>query len=267
MNKHEDLLIRLQALRRKPVDPDTAGRHLAAMAELTESGTPVVLRHRLKIVAAFAVGLLAGTSGLATAGALPHGAQEVAHRTLGAVGVKVPDGDRYQGQECGGEVKNHGQYVRSQPKENRAEAAGSRCGKPIQAGTGDPDGAADGKAAGCQGPPPWAGKGKPDKAAKAARKQACGDAGKDDEGKAPAAPEAGARKVAPEEPATVTTEPPTSDTTAPGTAATTEPTATTTTTAATTTTTGGEETTSTTAAGWDGATTTTALIRGSGPGS
>jgi hypothetical protein len=224
-------------------------------------------RHRLKIVAAFAVGLLAGTSGLATAGALPNGAQEVAHRTFGAVGVKVPHGDRYQGPECGGEVKNHGQYVKSQPKEKRAEAAKSRCGKPIQAGTGD-DGDSDGKA-GCQGPPPWAGKGKPDPAAKEARKQACGDADKDDEGEAPAAPEAGASKVAPEEPATVTTEPPTSDTTVPGTATTTEPPTTTTTTETTTTTTGGagEDTTSTTAAGSDGATTTTALIPGSGLGS
>jgi hypothetical protein len=45
-------------------------------------------------VAAFAVGLLAGSSGLATAGALPDGAQEVAHRTLGAVGLKVPHGDQ-----------------------------------------------------------------------------------------------------------------------------------------------------------------------------
>src|SRR5687768_16316019 len=221
MNENEDLISRLRGFGRRPVDSDVAAGHLSAMEDAAAgAGASWSGRHRLKIVAAFAVGLLAGTSGLATAGALPNGAQEVVHRTLGAVGVKVPHGDRYQGPECGGEVKNHGQYVKSQPKEKRAEAAKSRCGKPIQAGTGD-DGADQPKGTGCQGPPPWAGKGKPDKAAKEARKQACGDAGKDDEGKAPAAPEAGARNVAPEAPATVTTEPPTSDTTVPGAATTT----------------------------------------------
>jgi RNA polymerase sigma-70 factor (ECF subfamily) len=46
-----------------------------ASAGLATSGAP---RHRLRIVAAFAVGLVVGTSGLATAGALPDGAQEVA---------------------------------------------------------------------------------------------------------------------------------------------------------------------------------------------
>jgi hypothetical protein len=145
--------------------------------------------HRLRIVAAFAVGLLAGTSGLATAGALPNGVQEIAHTTLGSVGVNVPHGDRYQGPECGGVVKNHGQYVRSQPKGSRATAAASLCGKPLQAGNGDDNsgdgnGDAPGKAAGCQGPPPWAGKGKPDQAAKDARKQACGDEKAGDDKKA-----------------------------------------------------------------------------------
>lgn len=264
MNENEDLISRMRSFGRRPVDSDVAARHLSTMEDAAVVGASWPGRHRLKIVAAFAVGLLAGTSGLATAGALPNGAQEVAHRTLGAVGVKVPPGDRYQGPECGGgPFKNHGQYVKAQPKEKRAEAAKSRCGKPIQAGTGD-DGAEEPKGTGCQGPPPWAGKGKPDKAAKEARKQACGDTDKDDKGKAPAAPDAGDRKVAPEAPATVTTEPPTSDTTVPGPTTTTEPPATTTTTAATTTTTG--DTTSTTA-GSDGATTTTALIPGAGPGS
>jgi len=45
-------------------------------------------RYRLRIVAAYAVGLMVGTSGLATAGALPNGAQEVAHRTL-AIGPNL----------------------------------------------------------------------------------------------------------------------------------------------------------------------------------
>jgi hypothetical protein len=186
MNENEDLISRLRALGRRPVDTDLATSHLAAMA-----AAPGALSrprtHRLRVVAAFTVGLLAGTSGLATAGALPNGAQEIAHRTLGSVGVNVPHGNRYQGPGCGddgdrGVIKNHGQYVKSQPKGSRATAAASRCGKPLQAGTGD-DGSGEGpgKAAGCQGPPPWAGKGKPDKAAKDARKQACGDEKADDE--------------------------------------------------------------------------------------
>ncbi|MGH9009974.1 MAG: hypothetical protein ACRDYF_09040 [Acidimicrobiia bacterium] len=185
---------------------------------------------RFRIVAAFAVGLVAGTSGLATAGALPDGAQEVAHRTLGAVGLNVPHGDRYQGPECGGTFKNHGQYVKSQPKEKRAEAAASRCGKPIQAGTGDDSG--DGKAgkAECQGPPPWAGKGKPDEAAKAARKQACGQGQDHTDDKETPGPEAGAKRIAPPTPETSpTTEPSdaTSETTATtGATATTMPTTT-----------------------------------------
>jgi hypothetical protein len=190
MNENEDLISRLWGLGRRPVDSDVAARHLATLEGAAGVGASWPVRNRLKIVAAFAVGLMVGTSGLATAGALPNGAQEVAHRTLGAVGVKVPHGDRYQGPECGGEVKNHGQYVKSQPKEKRAEAAKSRCGKPVQAGTGD-DSAEQPNGTGCQGPPPWAGKGKPDAAAKAARKQACGDGDDGDDKPETPAPAAG----------------------------------------------------------------------------
>ena len=201
MNENEDLISRLRAFGRRPVDTHLASGHLAAIA--AASGAVSRSRtHRLRVVAAFAVGLLVGTSGLATAGALPNGAQEIAHRTRGSVGVNVPHGDRYQGEECGGVVKNHGQYVKSQPKGSRATAAKSRCGKPLQAGTGDDasegTGEGSGKAAGCQGPPPWAGKGKPDQAAKDARKQACGD---DKDGDEKAGNDQKADSDAPEAPA------------------------------------------------------------------
>jgi len=239
MNEHEDLLSRLRAMGRRPVDSELAGRHLAAMAGAAD-GPVAVARphgHRLKIVAAFTVGLLVGTTGLATAGALPNGAQEVAHHALGAVGVSVPHGDRYQGPECGGPVKNHGQYVRSQPKGSRAQAAASRCGKPLQAGqdgADDSGGRTAGPAAGCQGPPPWAGKGKPDQAAKDARKKACGDAADDngDDQKGPAAPSAGTPGPAVETPTTAaTTTTTTAPTQSPSTTATTATTTTTSTTA------------------------------------
>jgi hypothetical protein len=253
MNENEDLISRLRAFGRRPVDADIAGRHLAAMAGPAGAGASRLRTHRLRIVAAFTVGLLAGTTGLATAGALPNGVQEIAHTTLGSVGVNVPHGDRYQGPECGGVVKNHGQYVRSQPKGSRATAAASRCGKPLQAGNGDDpgDGKGDpsgGKAAGCQGPPPWAGKGKPDQAAKDARKQACGDEnGADDEKTGDDPKPDGSQKVAPAPAAgAVTGAVPVPETTS--TTATTATTATTTPTSTTATTVPEEDTTSTTAA-------------------
>ena len=262
MNEHEDVVAHPPALGPKPV-----------------------ACHRLKVVAAFAVGLLAGTTGLASAGALPDGAQEAAHHAFGVVGVTVPHGDRYQGPECGGPVKNHGQYVRSQPKGQRAQAAASRCGKPLQAGQDDGsessggDGATPG--AGCQGPPPWAGKGKPDKAAKDARKKACGDADSDeDEGKTPATPGPNSSNGGAPGPAAVTPEPPATEPTvttlAPTTTTTTSPTSSSTTTATSSTT--SSSTTTTTAAPGGGPTppttvtvpgepTTTGTPAASGPAS
>lgn len=183
MNENDDLIHRLAGLGQQPVDPDVAARHLSTM---TPRPGRQVIAHKLRVAGAFALGLFVGATGLASAGALPDPMQEVAHHTLGAVGVDVPRADRYNGSECaGGPFKNHGEYVRSQPKESRPEAAASRCGKPVQAGTGDEGEKAPkpgGVAGECQGPPSWAGKGnagKDDKAAKqaeqAARKAACGD--------------------------------------------------------------------------------------------
>lgn len=245
MNENEDLISRLRALGRRPVSPEVAGTHLAAISEAVDSSG--ARAHRMKIVAAFVVGLVAGTSGLATAGALPDGAQEVAHRTFGAVGIKVPHGDRYWGQECAGEAKkNHGQYVRSQPKDKRAEAAASRCGKPVQAGGDDSAGGGDEKGAGCQGPPPWAGKGKPDEAAKAARKQACGQ-GNDEKGDEAPAPSTQAEPVVPLTPDPPGANPATTEPTIETTTTTLPPSTGTTETTSTTTTTAPPETTSTTA--------------------
>jgi hypothetical protein len=254
MDEHDDLIERLRRFGRRPVGDEVSAGHLAAI-EASPGGARIRTgRQRLRIIAAFTVGLVAGTSGLATAGALPDGAQEVAHRTLGAVGINVPHGDRYWGQECAGEAKkNHGQYVRSQPKDKRAEAAASRCGKPVQAGAGGDDSSGGGTVAGCQGPPPWAGKGKPDAAAKAARKQACGQ-GQDDDGdddKGTPAPAAGVQPAAPVTPETSsTTAPPAS---APETSVTTPTTATT----------GPAETTVTTGS-TEGPATTTSTARSEG---
>ena len=97
---------------------------------------------RLRVAAAFFAGLLVGGTGLASAGALGP-AQGVAHSALGRVGISVPDSgdhDRHNGPECTDEdgnpiadLKNHGQYVRSQAKGDRSAAAKSDCGKPVKA--------------------------------------------------------------------------------------------------------------------------------------
>jgi hypothetical protein len=180
MSDYDDPLVsRLGDLGRTPVDPHVASSHLRALA-----GVPVrpAWFGRLRVTGAFAAGLLVGTTGLATAGALPAPVQQIAHTTLGAVGVDVPGTDRVGGPECG-DAKNHGQFVRAADKGHRAEAAHSDCGKPKSAvdgkGAGDTAPTTGGAAADCQGPPPWAKQAITDKAAKAAAQHAwearCGD--------------------------------------------------------------------------------------------
>ena len=140
MTEQDPLTDRLRDLGRQPVDPATSSRHLTAMAA-AEGGRRRVST-KLKVGLAFAAGLLIGGTGLASAGALPAPAQNVAHSTLSKVGVDVPRGtERYNDPAvCGLDpatgkpFRNHGQYV----KANKANpAAGeSRCGKPVKAGTG-----------------------------------------------------------------------------------------------------------------------------------
>ena len=139
---HSELSIedRLRRLGGQPVDPSLASRHLTALANVAPARAP--FGRRLRVGAAFLAGLLVGGTGLASAGALGP-AQDVAHSALGRVGINVPDGgdhDRHNGPECTDEdgnpianLKNHGQYVRSQAKGDRSAAAKSDCGKPVQA--------------------------------------------------------------------------------------------------------------------------------------
>ena len=174
MSEHDDpIMRRLGELGRTPVDPAVASTHLTTLARVPARRVGTHLR----VGGAFAVGLLVGTTGLATAGALPAPVQQIAHTTLGAVGVDVPGTDRTGGPGCG-DAKNHGQYVSQTAKGDRAVAAHSDCGKPVSAGKAPK--ATDGApTAPCQGPPPWAKKGITDKAAKTAAQQAwqaaCGD--------------------------------------------------------------------------------------------
>ena len=143
MTDHSGLEDRLRRLGGRPIDPSVASQHLTAIASVAPSRT-TTLGQRLRVGAAFAAGILIGGTGLASAGALGP-AQGVAHDALGQVGISVPDDEgkggkkaRYNGPECTDaegnpieDLKNHGQYVRSQEKGDRSAAAQSNCGKPL----------------------------------------------------------------------------------------------------------------------------------------
>jgi hypothetical protein len=93
MDDDDILLRRLHALGTQPVDPATAATHLTAMATVApRRAARRSFGHKLRIGAAFAAGLVLGGTGLAAAGALPDGAQQVAHTALSQVKVHVPPG-------------------------------------------------------------------------------------------------------------------------------------------------------------------------------
>jgi hypothetical protein len=144
MDDNDPLIDALRGLGRQPLDPVTSTRHLSAMAG---AGRRVARTTRLKVGGVLFVGLLAGGTGLASAGSLPASVQDVAHAALSPVGLDVPKGHgpaRYNGPECGTDpttklpYRNHGQYVKAHKGDPNAGA--SRCGKPVRAGTGSPDG-------------------------------------------------------------------------------------------------------------------------------
>ena len=138
MDDDDALAARLRELGSHPVDPATSSRHLSAMATVGRGRRR--LWTRLKVGAAVGAGLLLGGTGLASAGALPTSAQDVANKTLAKVGVKVPQGtERFNDPAiCGTDpatqqpFRNHGQYVKAH--QGDPAAAQSRCGKPLKAG-------------------------------------------------------------------------------------------------------------------------------------
>jgi hypothetical protein len=183
MDDHDQLIDRLRAIGAEPVDPALQASHLAAMADAT-TRRPASLWPKLRVAAALLVGFLVGTTGLATANALPDPAQQIAHSVLGQVGIDVPQPDRYHGPECGAEAKrNHGAYVRDDKT-----LAQSDCGKKVrdESSVGaekdgsEVDDANEPKAAtgACAGKPPWAGESMTaaeKAAAKAERTALCGE--------------------------------------------------------------------------------------------
>jgi hypothetical protein len=147
VNEDDALIERLRNLGRQQVPPATTARHVGAMASAVGRPHRAV---RLKVGTAFFAGLLLGGTGLATAGALPAPAQDVAHTTLSKVGLNVPEGtQRFNDTtvcgtdpQTGQPFRNHGQYVKAHKGD--PNAATSRCGKPIQAGTPEPAGTTKG---------------------------------------------------------------------------------------------------------------------------
>jgi hypothetical protein len=174
---------RLRAFGRRPVDPPTASAHLTAMADAAPRRSP--WRTKVAVAGAFLAGLLLGGTGLATAGALPDPAQEVAFNVLHRTGMHVPH--PHEGNLCKGpplwvlerrtpeanEEAAHDQF-RAENCPQRAEGQGPpdhvrsgehRGGPPAHArGPAGRPGAAEGgpgragaRGEGCSGPPPWAG--------------------------------------------------------------------------------------------------------------
>jgi hypothetical protein len=155
----EPLVGRLHSMGQQPMD-HTLGQRVLARAHRSR----LIWLHstKLKVAAALAGGFMIGSVGMASAGALPGRAQDVAHAALSAVGVHVPPGqDRYNGPECDG-ATTHGQYVKAHPDD--PAAATSPCGKPNKAVKHPQPNSTDAPTAPDsskrQGPPPSAGNGK-----------------------------------------------------------------------------------------------------------
>ncbi|MEO6317525.1 MAG: hypothetical protein ABIP36_01965 [Acidimicrobiales bacterium] len=161
----DDLEGRLGRLGQVPIAPDVEATHRHSIAQAVSG--PTRARFGWKAVAlASLAGFFAGSTALAAAGSLPAPAQDVAHDTLGAVGISVPRST--EGCPDGTSYRNHGEYVSAVDASGgdvRA-AAHSDCGKPVHSSKGNGNDKEDGVAPGagpdrdgdpCTGPPPWAG--------------------------------------------------------------------------------------------------------------
>ena len=93
MNDNE-LHNRLRSMGTRPVDADVQESHLRRIESVAPVGAVATGKRfgPVAVAAACVFGFLAGSTGLAMAGALPDQAQEVAHDVLGVVQVDVPAG-------------------------------------------------------------------------------------------------------------------------------------------------------------------------------
>jgi hypothetical protein len=130
MGEKTDLAERLRELGRQPLDPAVRAR---ALQKLHTAAPRQRQSSRLAIGAAAIVGVVIGSLGLATAGALPAGVQDTAHDMLSHLGVDVPPGhERFNDPALcpGGPYENHGAYVRAHKDDPNASK--SPCGKPVK---------------------------------------------------------------------------------------------------------------------------------------
>ena len=91
----DELQNRLRSMGVTPIDPEVQAGHLRQVEAVGGAGAEPAGRRRFGPVAVGAAaifGFLAGSTGLAMAGALPDQAQGVAHDVLGVVQVDVPEG-------------------------------------------------------------------------------------------------------------------------------------------------------------------------------
>jgi hypothetical protein len=185
----DDLEDRLRRLGQAPIAPEVEAGQRHAMARVAAATPRARFGWRAVALAAF-VGFFAGSTALAAAGSLPGPAQDVAHDTLGAIGISVPRST--EGCPEGSSYRNHGEYVSAVEAAGGdvAAAARSGCGKPLPAGKGGGNGEGRGVAPGagpdrdgdpCTGPPPWAGTRLDPDAKEAARAQREATCGPDDD--------------------------------------------------------------------------------------
>jgi len=188
----DDLEGRLRRLGRAPINPEVEATHRDSIARAVPRPARARFGWRAIALASLA-GFFAGSTALASAGSLPAPAQDVAHDTLGAVGINVPRST--EGCPEGTSYRNHGEYVSAVEASGgdvRA-AAHSDCGKPVHSSKGNGNDGKDGAGPGaspdrdgdpCTGPPPWAGThldAEAKEAARAEREATCGPEGDADD--------------------------------------------------------------------------------------
>lgn len=161
MDLDDDLGERLRRLGSRPIDPGLRSAHLTRAALVT----PRRRAGRLAVAMAAAFGFFAGSFGLASTGALPEAAQDVAHDVFSKVGLNVPRSNRGQCVSAAARAHPDDEAARKAAKAACTKAGAGPGGGPVVGGS-DP----------CKGPPPWAGRGKPtaeEKAAFGAGRAAC----------------------------------------------------------------------------------------------
>ena len=164
----DDLTRRMREIGEQPVPGAVRDQHLHRMAMVRTA--PTKRFGRVAVAAAAVVGFMAGSTGLAMAGALPAPAQDVAHDVLSTINVEVPAGKEGKRGPCVSEIAKRTDISEAE-KDALKDSECPKGGPPAHAGTGGPPEGERGKGRGngaanadrhaddpCKGKPPWAGK-------------------------------------------------------------------------------------------------------------